>query len=207
MERLRDSSSDLADRYKSWETEELVRAVTLEADEYTAEAVHLIRAELEQRGVTTKEQEALQVKVSDALQEEERPYVGIKGWLAVFVVVFMANFALILVRSLFSFDASLPPSVKVVLALEGFLGAYALVPTWWLLSRDERGPSHAGAVILTFCVLELCSWLYFYWRDVTLQEFPFRTVLFTIVWWSYLSTSKRVRLTYRPEDVRTSTAS
>lgn len=50
---------DLEDLYRSWPTEELLRAATMEKEEYRPEAMALIVNELKRRNISPSEREAL----------------------------------------------------------------------------------------------------------------------------------------------------
>lgn len=189
-------SGKLAAQYRSWTTEDLVRATTLEAEEYTPEAVSLMREELQGRNLTAEAQEALEGRVEGEATSAQRSLVGIRGWLLVFVVLFGLNFGVVLVSDIFALAQPLPGIAYFATVLEIFVGIYALGALWLLVSRHPRAPQHAQAVLVIFCFLAIGSWLAFHWRGYPPGLFPVGAVGFACVWWSYLSYSRRVRLTY-----------
>lgn len=188
----------LAARYRSWDTEDLVRATTLEAQEYTSEAIGLMRQELQKRDLTPEAQEAVEAQVDSDAQRKQKSLVGVRGWLLVFVVLFALNFGAALVSGIFGLAQPLPAFVKLALALNVMVGFYALGSLRLLVSRHPKAPQHAKIAVVAFCFLAIGSWLAFYWVGLTPGRFPVGAVIFTCVWWSYLSYSKRVQFTYAP---------
>lgn len=191
-----DDASKLANRYKSWNTEDLVRATTLESQEYTPEANNFMLEELRGRDLTPEAQEAIEHGVVEEAHREKRSLVGIRGWLLVFVVLFALNFGAVLVSGVFGLAQPLPAFVKLALVLDIVIGLYALGTLWFLISRHPRAPHHAKAAVVVFCFLAIGSWLTFYWGGLAPGRFPIDAVSFACVWWSYLSYSRRVRFTY-----------
>jgi len=193
----------LAVRYRSWDTQDLVRATTVEAEEYTPEAIRLIRQELQERDLTPEVEETVESQVVVEAKKEQRSLTGIRGWLLVFVVLFGLNSGARLLAEIFALGQALPGIVKLDIIVEMFISIYALSTCWLLLSRHPKAPQHAKAAVVIFCFFAVGSWLAFYWGGLPAGPFPLSASSFACIWWSYLSYSKRVRFTYAPgtEDV------
>lgn len=85
MKRL--TLAELAERYQTWGTEELIRAATVERASYQTEALVLIERELQQRNVPTAEQDAIRDRLQTEELQQERKLCGVRGVLLLFVIV------------------------------------------------------------------------------------------------------------------------
>lgn len=185
-------------RYKSWNAEDLVRATTLESQEYTPEAISLMLRELPRRDLTLQAQESVESRVVEKDHSEQRSFMGVRGWLLVLAVIFAFNFGSLLFTALFALDKSLPAFLNCVIILEALVGVYGIGSFGLLISRHPKGPDHAKLALVTLCFLAIGSWLALYWRGFAPGLFSIGAVIITCVWWSYLSYSRRVRFTYAP---------
>lgn len=142
------SPEELERRYAKWATEDLVEAVTFEADGYIPGAVEVMRDVLDARNVP--ESQSLQIR-SDIQAEREAEAVRlgrIRGWLVVFIVLVALNSLIELgsALSLAGAAASLVPSLTALLF--GAAAIYGGYVTYSLLERRPRAPAHAQRWIL-----------------------------------------------------------
>lgn len=186
----------LAARYRTWETEALVRAVTLDAFKYTAEALGLLRAELESRNVPPDQLRAISATQPDEVAESVRSYAGVKGWLALMVFLIAAvSCGLIFQAGMILLGTSASLHGLSV----GALGAFGLLTCWHLLRRAPRAPRYAMAWHVAYAILTVAYSVFHYpwdalWED---GEVVGRLIWFGL-WCAYLATSKRVKATYSP---------
>ena len=57
-------------RYRAWSTEDLVRAITIDTDQYDPSAVELMKRELDGRNISQSEREALQASSAEKSEEQ-----------------------------------------------------------------------------------------------------------------------------------------
>jgi len=157
-----------------------------------------MRAELDRRGLSSEERRGTEKDAAQQVEDEVRSYTGVKGWLVLFAIVMALNFGWLFTRSIGTLARGGPslPSVSLVLTLRTLVGLYGVVAAGLLFARQQRAPQHAKAALAILCTLVVGSWLYFSWKGLIQEHFPFRVLIFAGVWWAYLSASKRVRSTY-----------
>lgn len=193
------STDELSRQYESWTTQELVRAVSLERDDYRPEAIALMEEELASRDAFIEnraqiEQEALIEKKKD--DEELR---GVRGWLLVFVIVVFVNS----VPGLFSAVILLERSEgfgEVLFGLSALLlFAYGCFAFFLLVKKDERAPSHAAKWLIATACFSILSGALVYLDGGGPIWVQLWSVASAVIWMTYLEKSRRVAITYGGE--------
>jgi hypothetical protein len=177
---------ELASRYRSWDTEALRRATTVEASTYRPEALVLLRRELEGRP------DAAAAEPPPVGGASERELRGVRGSLAWMVFAIGSQSAWMFVDGFFAHGHKLFDAL-----MEGSIGFYGLLVCWMLLRIDQRAPRAATIFFVLTLLLSLNS--------ITLsviashfQSYDFSPLTYPISWLSYLWRSERVRVTYSP---------
>lgn len=181
-------TSDLAARYASWDAQELVRAATLESAEYTPEALELIRKELEKREISPDERTDM---AKETVQDERRRFIGVKGLLALFIVLLALQSAWLGLTALGTL-----PSLTAI--LEGLFAGYGMVVCVLLINRHRQAPRHAKTLLVLIILLAVAdAWLSISTGDKSMSSaYPVAAILGPCLWWTYFTTSRRVRYTY-----------
>jgi hypothetical protein len=182
-----EDEESLAAVYQTWETEDLVRAVSVETSSYMPEALHLLRQELERRNVTTAEQLDL-AETAEAQRQEN--LVGVKGWLRFFVVVLTLNSLVLIFVSPSPWIPGLSLSVRLLFAAP-LLGLLGLVTSVLLVKSHPRAPNWAMAWLILNIFIGMGS-KFFANGSTSLLS----TLAGGILWLRYFSVSKRVKATY-----------
>lgn len=186
---------ELAARYRGWQTEDLVRAVTVEAHDYTPEALDLISNELERRDCLGVQRQEAAEAVAKELDRGIRPLVGVRGFLALMVWVIAANSIAALfwaASTLLAHALPRPQVFALALAVGGILG---LVTCIHLVRRKSQAPRYAATWFLLVMTSNISAFLYQYFSGGA-ASFPFVPVTFCGLWLAYLSVSMRVKTTY-----------
>lgn len=177
----------LAEVYQRWETEALVRAVTVEAADYTPGALRRLRQELERRNVEVAEQQAIE----EQEKERGRQFVGVKGFLILLILIIGLNSLRVLAELPLVQAPQVPPLVRAYTVGRMVLGALGLAACALLMVRNRRAPRWAAAWFILNMILGVVSAVF------TANPFPgLSPLLGGALWLSYLSTSKRVKATY-----------
>jgi hypothetical protein len=193
---------ELTARYRTWPSNDLLRAVTIEPHEYTAEALELINDELARRNCSAPQRQELLETLTSESAEETRSFTGVRGFLALMVLVIAANSITALARAgSFVFQGS-PLLVPWVLILIGACqGVFGLVVCALLISRSPRAPRYAATWFLLAMTIGVVASLYSYFYTDQAGAYPLSILVASALWLSYLSTSKRVKATYKSKDV------
>lgn len=193
---------DLAARYRAWSSEDLLRAATLEPDGYTAEALELINDELARRGCAVPQRQELLETVTRKSDEETRSITGVRGLLALMVVVIAMSSIAVLADAgshVFPDGPLLAPWFFVVTG--ACQGVFGLAVCALLLSRNPRAPRYAVTWFLLSMTFSVAVSLYSYLYTDEAGVYPLSTLVAGALWLTYLSTSKRVKATYKPHGV------
>lgn len=198
----------LAARYRAWPSEELLRAVTIEPHEYTAEALELIDNELSRRNCSAlQRQESFDTATRES-DEEARSFTGVKGLLAFMVLVIAANSIAALTGAVSYLFQGSPPLLAawVLILIKVCQGGFGLVVCALLISRNPRAPRYAATWFLLAMTISVAASLYSLYIGQA-GAYPLSAVAVNALWLSYLSTSKRVKATYKSKDAGDNDAS
>jgi len=184
-----EDEESLAAAYETWETEDLVRAVTADAPSYTPEALALLQRELEKRNVPPAEHQA-QLETVEAERRSDH-LIGVKGWLRFFVVVLtLSSLTLIFASpSLWIPGLSLP--ARLLFAVPLLLGLLGLVTSVLLVRRNPRAPRWAIAWLLLNILIGMGSKFFANGSPSLVYN-----LLGGLLWIRYFTVSKRVKATY-----------
>jgi uncharacterized membrane protein len=174
--------------------------VTIEPHEYTAEALELINNELARRNYSPPQRQELLETVTRKGTEEARNFTGIRGFLALMVFLIASNSVAALARAgSYTFQGS-PLLVPWVFIITGACqGAFGLVVCALLIGRNPRAPRYAATWFLLAMTFSVAASLYSYFYTGQAGVYPLPTLVGCALWLTYLSTSKRVKATYRPK--------
>ncbi|MES1244804.1 MAG: hypothetical protein ABUT39_24565 [Acidobacteriota bacterium] len=189
---------ELATRYRAWSDEDLLRAATIEPHEYTAEALELINSELARRNCSVPQRQELLEAVTKAADEEAGSLTGVRGSLALMIVVIAFNSIAVLVRAgsyVFQGGSLLAPLLFTIAG--ACLGVFGLVVSAFLIGRNPRAPRHAATWFLLTMTFSVAVFFYSYLYTGQTGAYPLGTLAVCAVWLAYLSTSKRVKATYK----------
>lgn len=192
---------ELVARYRAWTSEDLLRAATVELGQYTAEALELINDELARRNCSAPQRHELLETVTRENDEEAKKFTGVRGFLALMVFLIAFNSIAVLARagSYVFQDSPLLDSWFFIItgACQGIFG---LVVCALLISRNPRAPRYAATWFLLAMTFSVAAFLYFYFYASQAGAYPLSTLVACALWLTYLSTSKRVKATYKPKD-------
>jgi hypothetical protein len=178
----------LAEVYRRWQTEDLVRAVTADAAEYTPEALRRLRQELARRDVAAEEQQA----VAEQEKERGRKLVGIRGWLGFFLLLLGSNSLRVLwIFFPLAVTPGMAPLLRAYMLGRVALGVLGIAACVLLVARTRRTPQWAAAWLILNMILGVASIAFT--GDPLSAASP---LLAGALWLSYLSMSKRVKATY-----------
>lgn len=186
-----EDGESLAAVYQTWETEDLVRAVTADAPSYTPEALSLLQRELEQRNVPPAEHQAL-LETAEAERRSEH-LVGVKGWLRFFVVVLTLNSLTLTLAtsSAWAWEPGLSLWARLLFMSPFLLGLLGLVTSVLLVRRNPRAPRWAITWLFLNIVIGMGSRFFANGSPSLVYD-----VLGGLLWIRYFMVSKRVKATY-----------
>jgi hypothetical protein len=185
---------DLAATYARWDTEDLARAATTEAFEFTPEALTAMHQELERRGYTTGPEQAM---AAGAPTNFEPVPTGIGGTLLLFIVILGVESIRTLLAWVRVLGALHHPVGRLIAVAWTCIGAYGLICCVMLVRKDRRAPSLAALFFIAMVVLGVVNSLHNYFVMGTLRPLSLlRIGVHSGIWLTYLSISKRVKATY-----------
>lgn len=185
----------LEQQYQTWPTAQLVRATTVEKQDYEPFALDLMAQEVRRRGISKSEMETVEDSVQKQAENDKMRLYGIKGFLLLFVIFVPAGS---LILAFWGFDlwrvgAGLFP-VASVLAL--LLAGYGLYAFRLLIRKECAAPKHAQWFLILIFLLNLFV-LFSTWQLTQhLQLGPVGVGITPLLWLGYLSWSRRVAATY-----------
>lgn len=189
-------------QYQSWTDEELVRALTVERDDFLPEALVAVEGELVRRGFELETLGRPDGPVQRRIELDAAKLTGVRGWLLVFIVVLLGNslFASLSGASLLS-QAGASPVIMIVGISWMVLGLYGCYAFILLVSRKAQAPKHASWWLMAGFVLGSLTLGLVY---LATRELIFLPIYFvgTAFWFYYLENSKRVAATYRENPVK-----
>lgn len=169
---------------------------------YTAEALELMKAELARRNCSAPNQQELLETVTRESDEEARSLTGVRGLLALMVLVIAANSIIALARAgSFVFQGSPLRDLWFFIVLDACQGAFGIVVCALLVSRRPRAPRYAAMWFLLAMTTSIAVFMYSYLYAGQVAAYPLSILAAGALWLSYLSTSKRVKATYKPSDI------
>jgi hypothetical protein len=191
------SSDDLAELYRAWPTERLVRSAFVDAEQYSQQGVELMIAELDARGVTREERETIAAGSVDQERQEERRLTGVGGFLLLFLVILPVNVLVTIAAGLGGLlDADTALAWGFALCQLG-LACYGCVVFTLLVRLRPQAPAHArawlGAAVLVPVGSAAARWL-----TTGVAPTPSMPALGAALWYAYFLWSRRVVATYRP---------
>lgn len=177
---------ELEKRYMLKTTEDLVRAITIEQNDYEPDVIKVILKELEKRNITKEEINSIRADIERKRQTKAKSIMGISGFLFLFLIMLglyslvttsIGVLILIAHRETLSYLVSIP---NLVVGIYGFLVLSLLV------RKKRTAPINAMLwIILSFFVTLMYSFI--------------AAAIFSVVWLLYFLHSKRVALNYMPE--------
>jgi len=184
---------DRAAKYARWETEDLVRAATTEAFEFTPEALTAMRRELARRGCAVGPEKTMAAGAPAIL--EQAP-AGIGGALLLLIVVLGVVSIQTLLTWVGVLGALHQPVSRVIAAAWACIGAYGLACCALLVRKDRRAPRLAALWFIAAVVLGVVTSVHNYSVTGTFTPLFLFTIFHSGIWLTYLSISKRVKATY-----------
>ena len=197
--------------YRSWSNYDLIKAATVNREDYLPEGLAMIEAELLRRNVVLEERSDIEQQVHSDRTLRLQNLGRVRGWLLVFAIA-------VLVQSVFSILLGIAMrEVPLYLTLFVIFGAYGCYAFGLLLFKKSNAPKHAARWLMAGFVLTLIPLLLILLRLLirsriaVLPYLPatgnagseFNLVLIIIpalswymAWLWYLEKSERVAATY-----------
>jgi hypothetical protein len=185
-------ATDLERRYGTWETDALLRAATVDADEFAPEAILIMRRVLEGRGIGTAEIDDYAALARVERQKRAQALTGIGGFLLVFIILFAIRSLSLIGEAVLVIGMS--PSEHVLWSAGltiGLLGAYGVYCCVQLIRKSTKALWHTNTC--------LTLWFIFWVANLVLQFITIGTYTgggFPLAWALYFTSSKRVANTY-----------
>jgi len=183
---------DLAARYAKWETEDLARAATAQASEFTPDALTVMRQELERRGQVAGPEP---LPATGATAAGVGP-IGVGGLLRLFVFLLGMGSIEAMGGAPGVLDGSRGAASRLMAAAWGWTGAYGIVCCVLIMRRDRRAPGWAALWLVAVVVLSFVDSLHDYFVLGTFTSGFLSAILYCGIWLTYLSKSRRVRATF-----------
>ena len=151
---------ELERRYRGWETDRLLRALTEEAEQFTPDALMTMKRILEGRGVTASEiadQTTLAQSVHD---ERQKKLTGIQGFLLVFIVLFTIWSLQFMVEGVRVIGMVESGNILRLMGLTiGLLGVYGLYCSIQLIRKSPSAVWHTNVCMTLRFILWASSWV------------------------------------------------
>ncbi len=186
--------SELEDKYKTWSNDDLIRAISLDKENYLPEALELMEVELSRRNIQVAEKDYISSNITLIDGIEAQKLNGITGFLLLFIIIFFFNIFIslisgisILYRTEFHGILLWYSFFNILIA---FYGIYCLVI---LIGKKEIAIKHTqyclaiGAIAATIFYFILS-------QDYKINILPI--LINSALWLTYLKYSKRVKYTY-----------
>lgn len=182
--------------YGSWPNEDLIRATTVDRQDYLPEAMIVIEAELNRRNVSSDDRNHVEQQILSGRNLRFQKLTGVRGWLLVFALITIGNSVAAILGGVAGASQVLEnPIVGIALLPLSAFGVYGCYVFVLLLRKKINAPKHASRWLIAGFVLAL---LYAGIVYLTTREFiltPFYGAA-TLIWLQYLDSSKRVAATY-----------
>jgi len=183
--------------YQNWSTEDLVKATTVDKNDYQLEAIQLMQKELAKRNIPYSELESLQTTVKSTKGEQAKSLNGIKGFLLLFVVgIFIASSQL-LIAGLLTLPEVLNSSLVAIMSLIFILfGGYGFFTFVFLIRKNVSAPRHARTFLILCFILSIIITVFQYLPSGIGDLKSILSIFNFLFWLMYIQQSKRVKATY-----------
>lgn len=191
--------NELAQRYQSWATEDLVRAASFDRGDYLPEAITAIEKELSSRDVSIEDRAQIEQDILKERQETEERINGVHGWLLLLIIIVLVSSLIVMLQSLSIPDSGAATfATTALLILPGLLlSLYGFFVFVLLVRKHKKAPSHAAIWLIgSVCYAIFVGVLIFLLTGKINMVVPF-TAAGAFVWLVYLAKSRRVALTYQ----------
>ncbi len=194
-----DQYVEMGKRYVSWSTENLIKATTIEKNDYEPASIILMTKELQRRGVSSEEVSSIQTVVEQQNKEEEQKLSGLGGFLLLFLIIFVFNLILAFVQG-FSILSSASTQLNVLsLSLsipQLIIGAYGVYIFLLLVRKKTNAPTHTTRWLILSAAVNFLSGILLFFISGKLDFSIITPLGFAIIWLTYFTNSKRVSITY-----------
>ena len=142
------NEADLDEIYAQWPTEKLVKAITLEADQYTAAAMPAMRRALDARGLSESALNALAAEIRADHDTELQRMSRIRGWLLVFIL-YVAGNSLFLLGIGYELAVTAPVRILRLEAVPAVVfGLYGLFCASILIAKRPEAPQRVRRLLV-----------------------------------------------------------
>jgi hypothetical protein len=197
-----DELKELEARYRNWTTEELLRATTVDKEDYQPESIELMIKELDKRNIPHLEKEEIKTRVEKKIEKETKSISGIKGFLLLFLIVLIGN-------SIFALVTSVSPEVNFNIFASIFfalpflgIGIYGIFTFFLLIRKKTTAPKHAIMWLISTFIFNVIIEIVYYLASEEIEFSLVASTISSLIWLSYFSQSKRVAATYGTEHKR-----
>lgn len=185
--------NEMKELYRSWSIDQLIRAFTVHKNDYTQDALDCIKDELDRRSVSPQEALSSEVSVKQTVEEEKKKWIGIKGFLLLFVLILAVQSISTIIVSIRDVLNGENPS-KILLLPVGIYGLYVL---YLLLLKRNNAPLHVQRWLGALCIAcLLIIGLTILINPNRLENTFIVNPIGALIWLAYFSYSKRVKATY-----------
>jgi len=181
--------------YQNWPLTQLLRATTVEKQDYEPEALALVSQELSRRCGSQSQRDTLEKGLLQQLEDERKRLTGIHGFLLLFVVGVGLGSGLYTLSGLALLGAR-----NALFALAGVLSlalaGYGFYVFFVLIQKRSIAPEHAQRFLILGALLDILEMLAALTAENHLNLGPVGGIIGTVAWLHYLSYSRRVVYTY-----------
>ena len=193
-----DKDAELEKRYMSWSTEDLIKATTVEKADYETDAVNLMLKELQKRNVSSDEVSVRQADIEQKIEAEKLS--GIGGFLTFFLIIFTLNVffsfwqgAAYILESA-STQSFVSRSISVI--PQFIIGAYGIYVFKLLIAKKYNAPRHTIRWLILGATVNFFIGILLFFNSGKLDFSIIAPISFALIWITYFTNSKRVKLTY-----------
>lgn len=189
--------NELDQRHKSWATEDLVRAASLDRGDYLPEALAAMEKELSSRDISIDRAE-IEQDIRKERQETEERLRGVRGWLLLFVIIVFVNSLIGVLQSLNTLGGSANSNTTLLILPLLILSLYGFFVSVLLVLKHKKAPSHAAKWLIASAGYAILFGVLIFLMAGEMTTVSF-TAMGALVWLVYLDGSRRVALTYPQE--------
>lgn len=201
---VRETGDRQENRYASWDTDDLIYAITVNRQDYMPEVLIAMESEIANRGIDSEYITGLQDKIKSDTADQDRHLNGIWGFLLVFIVGFGLNIIINLSTSIVGISnisykhihISLLNVIAMITVL--FVFAYSIFTFIILTIKRNHAPRHASIWLIINWLVTISVYVIEIIRgtgDIPLYGIILLS-MWTLIWLQYFSKSRRVAITY-----------
>ncbi len=190
--------NELTQLYKSWTTEDLVRAASFDRADYLPEALAAMEKELSSRDISI-DRAPIEQDIRKERQETEERLRGVRGWLLLYVIIVFVISLIGVLQSLHMLGGYISSTTALLILPWLLLSLYGFLVFVLLVRKHKKAPSHAAKWLIASACYAILIGVLIFLRTGEMTPAPFFPAMGAIVLLAYLERSRRVALTYLKE--------